>query len=320
MSDKRTITCGVPQGTNLGPLLFLLYINDLPNCLDMTNASMFADITSLSCNGVSSADIEDKLNHDLEKVHAWLTANKRTLNSNKSEYMIIGSRQKLNSIDATTTNISIAGEQITRVKSTESLGIIIDEQLKWHEHNNKQCKTTSARIGMLRRSRDFVTQDVLITMYHSLVLPHFTYCSTVWHGSSADHIKKLYKLQKRAARVITGSNYDIRSTDIFETLNWRRIKDNLDERDLVVTFKAINKGIVPDYLMPTINLNENDNYQLRSNNRNIYLPKPKTNFLKNSFSYRGAMSWNNLPNHIIDQALSEGASVNSFKSVIKLMS
>ena len=67
MSDKRTITCGVPQGTNLGPLLFLLYINDLPNCLDMTNASMFADDTSLSCNGVSSADIEDKLNHDLEK-------------------------------------------------------------------------------------------------------------------------------------------------------------------------------------------------------------------------------------------------------------
>ena len=69
--------------------------------------------------------------------------------------------------------------------------------------------------------------------------------------------------------------------------------------------------------MPTINLNENDNYQLRSNNRSIYLPKPKTNFLKNSFSYRGAMSWNNLPNHIIDQALSKGASVNSFKKCHK---
>ena len=200
--------------------------------------SLFANDTSLSCNGMSSADIEGKLNNDLEKVHAWLTANKLTLNSNKSEYMIIASRQKLNSIDATTTNISIAGQQITRVKSTESLGIIIDEQLKWHEHNNKQCKTISARIGMLRRSRDFVTQDVLITMYNSLVLPHLTYCSTVWHGSSADHISKLYKLQKRAARVITGSNYDIRSTDIFETLNWRPTKDNLDERDLVMTFKA----------------------------------------------------------------------------------
>ena len=130
----------------------------------------------------------------------------------------------------------------------------------------------------------------------------------MWHGFSADHINKLYKLPKRAARVITGSNCDIRSTDIFETFYWRAIKDNLEERDLVMTFKAI-KGIAPDYLMPTINLNENDNYQLRSNNRNIYLPKPKTNFRKNSFSYRGATSWNNLPNHIIDQAVREGISV-----------
>ena len=319
MSDIRTITCGVPQGTNLGPLLFLLYINDLPNCLETTSATMFADDTSLSCNGLSSADIESKLNHDLEIIHTWLTANKLTLNRKKTEYMIIGSRQKLNSIGTNTTNISIAGEQIKRVESTKSLGIIIDEQLKWEEHNSKQCKTISARIGMLRRARDFVTQDVLIIMYNSLVFPHFTCCSTVWHGFRADHINKLYKLQKRAARVITGSSYDIRSTNIFETLNWRPIKDNLDERDLVMIFKAL-KGLVPDYLMQTINLNENGNYQLRSNNRNIYVPKPKTNFLKNSFPYRGAMSWNNLPNHIIDQALIEDVSVNCFKNVIKRMS
>ena len=95
MSEVANVTCGVPQGSNLGPLLFLLYINDLPNCLEETQASMFADDTNLSCQGKSSAEIEKKINTDLENVHKWLIANKLTLNQEKTECMLIGSRQRL---------------------------------------------------------------------------------------------------------------------------------------------------------------------------------------------------------------------------------
>ena len=152
-------------------------------------------------------------------MHIWLTANKLTLNQKKTEYMIIGSQQRIDSVSGNT-NITIGGEQITRVQTKSVLGIIVDEQLKWHAHNDKQCKTISSRIGLLRRSRDFVTQDVLLTMYNSLVLPHFNYCSNVWNSFSNDHINKLYKLQKRAARVITRSNYETRSAQIFQMLHW----------------------------------------------------------------------------------------------------
>ena len=95
MSDARTVKCGIPQGSNLGPLLFLLYINDLPNCLSLSSASVFADDTNISTHGDTGNEVQERLNADLENVHQWLLANKLTLNKQKTEYMIISSRQRI---------------------------------------------------------------------------------------------------------------------------------------------------------------------------------------------------------------------------------
>ena len=92
VSGEAVITCGVPQGSNLGPLLFLIYVNDLPNCLSFSNASLFADDTNLTTSGISAEVAQSQLNEDLENVHRWLLANKLTLNIDKTEYMLIGSR------------------------------------------------------------------------------------------------------------------------------------------------------------------------------------------------------------------------------------
>ena len=97
--QQRKICCGVPQGSNLGPLLFILYINDPPNCLSHTSANMFADDTNITTKGLNAEDIQTRLNYDLEHIHQWLLANKLTLNKDKTEYMIIGSRQKLSNIE-----------------------------------------------------------------------------------------------------------------------------------------------------------------------------------------------------------------------------
>ena len=208
MSEPQNITCGIPQGSNLGPLLFLIYINDLPNCLETTHAALFADDTNISCRGESSADIEQQLNTDLENVYKWLIANRLTLNMEKTKYMIIGSRQKLKQI-LMDPHIIIGDEAINRVKEKKVLRVIINEQLKWKEHIDAQFKRISNNIALLRRTKEFVTQETLVKMYNTLILPYFIYCSNAWLDGTTTNINKLYKLQKRAARVIMGASYEI---------------------------------------------------------------------------------------------------------------
>ena len=125
VSEQHTIRCGVPQGSNLGPLLFVLYINDLPHCLDDASASMFADDTNLTTKGKTIEEVEANLNNNLEKVHQWLLSNKLTLNKDKTEYMIIGSRQRLNNFNDDP-SIGLDNKNIKRVKQCKTLGIVIN--------------------------------------------------------------------------------------------------------------------------------------------------------------------------------------------------
>ena len=179
MSEVVNLTCGVPQGSNLGPLLFLLYINDLPNCLEETQASMYADDTNLSCRGKSSSEVENMINTDLENVHKWLIANKLNLNEEKTECMLVGSRQRLQQ-SLNNSEIVIGNHIIQQVSSKKVLGVIIDEQLKWKEHNDAQCKKISQSIALLRRAKQFANQDTLLNMFKALVLPHISNLNCIW--------------------------------------------------------------------------------------------------------------------------------------------
>ena len=137
-------------------------------------------------------------------------------------------------------------------------------------------------IAFLRRAKQFVNQDTLINMFNALVLPHFTYCSNVWSDGSCTHIEKLTKLHQRAARVITGSSYEIRSTEIFQKLELEKMETILKKLENIMTFKAL-RGETPNYLSDFFISSHNDAYQLRSNDRKLYLTKLNTNFLKKSF-------------------------------------
>ena len=124
------LKCGVPQGTILGPLLFLIYIIDLPNCLGSCQSRMYADDTHITYADVDVNSIQLNLNHDLGNLNKWLTSNKLTLNTAKTEFMLTGSKQKLSTLSSQP-ELSIDNVPIEKVTSVKSLGIFIDENLRW---------------------------------------------------------------------------------------------------------------------------------------------------------------------------------------------
>ena len=219
ISEIKTITTGVPQGSNLGPLLFLLYINDLPNCLKSSVPALFADDTNLSVRGATAGEIEEKLEFDLNNVHNWLLTNKLTLNVKKTEYMLIGSRQKLSQVKIDP-HLHIGSEGIGRVSSTKTLGVLVDENITWRNHIDYVAKKASKGIGLLRRSKDLLESNTLKTIYNATVLPYFDYWALVWYNCSQTIKNKLEKLHNKAARIITGDSYEIRPDAVRSKLGW----------------------------------------------------------------------------------------------------
>jgi len=133
VSTSKLVKCGVPHGTILGPLLFLLYINDLPNCLYFSQPRMYADDTSLTFSSADLNCISDGLNYDLDGVFIWLSANKLTLNLTKTEFMLVASRQKLSTLSETP-SFSRNEHPVLQVSSAKSLGMHIDQNLNWECH------------------------------------------------------------------------------------------------------------------------------------------------------------------------------------------
>lgn len=294
LSSPQNIKCGVPQGSIVGMLLFLIYINDLPGCLTYSIPNMYADDTNITSADVDVHRIETQINKDLHSLLLWLQANRLSLNVVKSEYMIISSKQRLMKLSREPI-IKIGNCLLKRVNSTKTLGVIIDENLTWNDHILYICKKASKGLGIMRQIRDFIPSESLEKIYFTMVLPHLEYCTPVWDTCGKGLRERLQKIQNRAARIITRSDYTTRSRDILQGLNW----ENLETRRFkykVTTMYKIKSRVMPDYLCDLFqNVSDTHDYNLRGCHSNIVLPKPKTNFMKKSLRFSGAVSWNSLP-------------------------
>ena len=167
---------------------------------------------------------------DLEMPKTWLAANKMTLNIAKTEYMLIGSHQRI-ATQKEVLNLSVNGITLQQVKNAKCFGVTFDENLTWESHLTNVIRKVSAGIGTLRRIKKIVPREHLISVYKSIIEPYFDYCCLVWDAIGTSLAERLQKLQNRAARVITSATYLKRS--LRKELGWLNLQERRNK------FKAI---------------------------------------------------------------------------------
>ena len=197
-SSVKSVNIGIPQGTILGPILFILYINDLPKVIPNFHTVLFADDTTLSFSHSNFSHLICQFNHFMFYFYEWSVANRLSINYQKTNCMIITKRE----VPCDSSEIFINQKSIKFVSSVKYLGVILDKNLKFNEHIKSISLKISKSTGIMHRLRSLVPFIGLRSIYFSLVNSYLQYCLTVWGGTSRCHLQPLIILQKRAIRIV----------------------------------------------------------------------------------------------------------------------
>lgn len=310
LSKPAKVTCGVPQGSILGPLLFLLYINDLPLCTKTPHFVLFADDTNILFSHQDPKILEDIINNELLHISNWFKSNKLSLNIKKTNYIIF--KNKYSNKPNINLNIRIDDTAIQQVDTTKFLGLLIDSNLSWHSHTQHISKIISKLNGVIRKVSPFLPQESLHTLYNSLVLPYFSYGAMIWADPNNTCLDSLFLLQKRVIRSCTISPWLAHTDPLFATLKTLKIYD-IYKFQLAVFMYQHHNNMLPSDLIDETFFNTAypvHNYETRNVNTQFIKPT-KTMLAYNTSASQGPLLWKNIPTSI------KTSTIASFKAKLK---
>ena len=291
-SGHKTITCGIPQGSVLGPLLFLLYINDLACVSSILTSFLFADDSNLFHIGKNLNTMCEIIDMEMVKILDWLRANRLSLNIDKTNFMVFRPRSK----ESVNINVHINGIPIQKVSHSKFLGVIIDDQLNWSHHilhiRNKIAKS----LGIILKARKVFRKETLLTLYNTLVYPYLSYCIHVWGSAYGVHIATLTVQQKKIVRIICGAHPRSHSLPLFQELKILRIPDIYIYTVGLFMYKYVHRMLPPIFDMFAYN-HDIHTYNTRGSDL-LHIPICATNRSQKTVKYTGAECWNSLSSGI----------------------
>ena len=198
-SQPKNILHGVPQGSILGPLLFIIYINDLPNITNLAEFILYADDANIIVTGFSEEEVQWKVDQLTSLLIRWVDHNGLSLNLKKTHFMLFSNRR---SLAHSNIHVSIAGVEIDRVAEARFLGVIVDEKLTWSKHINAVKVKMNRYMGIMYKIKRHLPVSVRLQIYQSFIQSHINFCSLVWGFAAKSHIDSLFTKQKQGVRIV----------------------------------------------------------------------------------------------------------------------
>ena len=303
LSDFLHCEVGVPQGSNLGPLFFLIFFNDLPSTLE-NEVDSYADDTTITATAPTVAEIGSSLTEDCAKVSQWMRSNKLKLNPDKTHIMTLGTQQRLRTLGET---VQVTMDDILLEEDVQKceylLGCSIQVNLKWQKQVSLLLEKLRKRLVGLTKLKFLAPYSIRKTITEGLFNSTLVYCLPLFGGMDNGDLKDLQIMQNKAAQIVTLSPPRADRAVMFNKLNWLSVYQLICYHSVIAVFK-IRSSKEPEYLASILTKD--------SRNDRIIIPNLDLRVAQNSFTLRGAESWNLLPQH-----LRQNPKIGSFKNQLR---
>ena len=235
---------GVPHGSIIGPLLFLIHFNDAHRSLEHTNIVTYADNTVIFISNSDKNIIESHLNQDVNSLVTWLRMNELIINTKKgkTEAMLFGTAKKLNKFKESQLKIKVGETSINCTTQYKYLGVTLDPSLTLDTHLDNICKKAAGRVNLLRRIRSSIDTSTAAVIYNAMIIPLFTYCGSVGLGWSDSKLKRLRSVEKRRIKIIK-SRYPPNAV-----LRVPNIENQIKKRVCKFVFDCLQKNVCEPFL------------------------------------------------------------------------